>query len=84
MTANDGQKWKKQTEKEQLDNLCNLVASTHSSVPKAGDLVKTGATLEGHGFGYNTAWRKLKEEDDIFASVSTKSFELTIPFLEEV
>ena len=60
-TTKDGWKSKK-CHKDELDKSYGLVFSTHDDLTKPSDMKKTVAAHDGIILGYNTAWRKLKEE----------------------
>ena len=81
-TTIDGWKRKK-CHKGELDKSYGLVSSTHDDLPKPSDLIKTAAAHDSIIVGYNTAWRKLKEEGMIQTIACSKTFELIIPSLEK-
>ena len=79
--AKDHRKWKI-CRKGQLDVSYNLVSSTHSLELKPRDSKMTAAKYGRQDIEYETAWRKIKKEDDLPVKTEVKSYELMIPFLK--
>ena len=60
--------------KGQVNKSYGLVSSTHDNLPKPSDLKKIPATHDGIIVGFNTAWRKLREEGMIQTIVCCTTF----------